>query len=183
MKWAAIDRHQIKIWTDQSGIEGALETLHAAGVYLTIDEFKGRKPIVRRGFKLTTHTRDFDNPLVTRHLVSQTGASRSAGLRIYLDLEHYRQDAAYDYLFLRAHRLLDRPYAIYRPAPPYGAGIKALLSHAKLGMTTRKWFTQNSWWPTRRNWKHRLITALAVSIGRSTGFKLAIPEHVPLHDA
>jgi hypothetical protein len=183
MKWAAIDRHQIKTWTDQGGIEGALEALYAAGVYLTIDEFKGRQPIVRKGLKLTTRTRDFDNPLVTRHLVSQTGASRSAGIRIYLDLEHYAQDAVYDYFFLKAHGLLNRPYAIYRPAPPYGTGIKALLSHAKLGMIAHKWFAQNDWKPTSRNWKHSLMTALAVYGGRLTGFALAAPEHVPLREA
>ncbi len=183
MKWAAIDSRQIKAWTDRHGIEGTLRALHEAGVYLTIDEFKGRQPIIRKGLKLTTRTRDFDNPLVTRHLISQTGASRSAGIRLYLDLEHYAQDAVYDYFFLKAHNLLDRPYAIWRPAPPYGTGIKALLSHAKLGIMAHQWFTQNDWKPTRRNWKHSLIAALAVFGGRLKGFELAVPEHVPLSEA
>ena len=33
----------------QDGVEGALRTLYRAGVYLTVDEFKGRRPIVRGG--------------------------------------------------------------------------------------------------------------------------------------
>ena len=183
MKWAAIEPHQIKKWVDQLGIEGTLETMYDAGVYLTLDEFKGRKPIVRQGLKLSTCKGDFDNPLSIPHFVSQTGGSRSAGDRIRLDLAHYTQDAVYDYFFLKAHDLIDRPYALWRPTPPWGAGIKALLSRAKLGLVVDKWFVQNSWKPTSRNWKHSLMTAFAVYGGRLMGHELAVPEQVRLRDA
>ena len=183
MKWAAVKPLQVKNWVDELGIEGALETLYDAGVYLTLDEFKGRKPIVRQGNKLSTRRRDFDNPLSTQHFVSQTGGSRSSGKRIYLDLDHYAQDAVYDYFFLQSHDLMNRPHALWRPTPPWGAGIKALLSRAKLGMVVDKWFAQNDWKPTLRNWKHSLMTAFAVYGGRLMGHALAAPEHVHLQDA
>jgi hypothetical protein len=183
MKWAAIEPLQIRKWVDRLGIEGTLETLYDAGVYLTLDEFKGRKPIVRQGHELSTRKRDFDNPLSTPHFVSQTGGSRSSGDRIRLDLAHYAQDAVYDYFFLQAHDLMNRPYALWRPTPPWGAGIKALLSRAKLGLVVNKWFVQNDWKPTSRNWKHSLMTALAVYGGRLMGHALAAPERVRLGDA
>ncbi|MBL0712267.1 MAG: hypothetical protein JJV98_01085 [Desulfosarcina sp.] len=183
MRWAAIESHQVKKWVDQRGVEGTLEALYDAGVYLSLDEFKSRTPIVRQGFELRTQPRDFDNPLATAHFVSQTGGSRSSGKRIYLDLDHYTQDAVYDYFFLQAHDLMDRPHALWRPTPPWGAGIKALLSRAKIGMIVHKWFSQNDWTPTRRNWKHSLMTAFAVYSGRLMGHALAAPEHVHLNDA
>ena len=183
MQSAAIEPQQIKKWVDRLGIEGTLETLYNAGVYLSLDEFKGRKPILRRGFRMTTQPRDFDNPLTTNHFTCQTGGSRSAGKRIYLDLNHYTQEAVYDYFFLQAHGLTDCPHAVWRPTPPHGAGIKALLSRAKLGMVVDKWFTQNDWRPTPRKWKHSLMTALAVYAGRLMGHGLAVPEHVHLNKA
>lgn len=181
--WAGITPEQLMQWVDRHGVEGTLETLYDAGVYLSLDEFKGRMPIRRQGLEITAQTRDFDNPLATPHFISQTGGSRSAGKRIYLDLEHYSQDAVYDYFFLQAHDLMDRPHALWRPTPPYGAGIKAILSRTKLGMATQKWFTQNDWKPTRRNWKHSLMTAFALYGGRLMGHHLAIPEHVHLNEA
>jgi hypothetical protein len=33
----------------RDGLEDALRALYRAGVYLTVDEFKGRRPIVRGG--------------------------------------------------------------------------------------------------------------------------------------
>lgn len=183
MKWAEVELPQIKKWVDQFGLEGTLEILYDRGVYLTLGEFKGRKPIVRHGLKLSTQTRDFDNPLSTKHFISQTGGSRSSGSRIYLDLNHYTQDAVYDYFFLHAHDLMSRPYALWRPTPPWGAGIKALLSSAKLGMPVNKWFSQNDWKPTLRNWKHGSMTAFAVYGGRMMGHPLAAPEYLHLKDA
>ena len=183
MKWAAVELPQIKNWVDQFGIEGALETLYDRGVYLSLDEFKGRKPIIRQGSKLSVRPRDFDNPLSTKHFVSQTGGSRGTGSRIYLDLDHYSQDAVYDYFFINAHDLMSRPHAIWRPTPPWGAGIKALLSSAKLGMFVSRWFSQNNWKPTLRNWKHSFMTAFTVYGGRMMGYPLATPEHIHLKDA
>ena len=183
MQSAGIEPQRIKEWVDRLGIEGTLATLYNAGVYLSLDEFKGRKPILRRGIKITAQPRDFDNPLTTNHFVCQTGGSRSSGKRIYLDLSHYTQEAVYDYFFLQAHDLMDRPHALWRPTPPHGAGIKGLLSRAKLGMAVDKWFTQNDWKPTPRKWKHSLMTALAVYGGRLVGQGLAAPEHVHLNDA
>src|SRR5215210_6851884 len=44
------------------GLEGALSRLVEAGVYLTFDEFKGQKAVVRGSQRLTFDEADFDNP-------------------------------------------------------------------------------------------------------------------------
>src|SRR5262245_61086677 len=54
------------VWAD--GVEDALETLRRAGVYVSFEEFKGLTPAIRGSRRFMFRPRDFDNPLVTRHL-------------------------------------------------------------------------------------------------------------------
>ena len=46
---AGCERGDLERLVDRDGVEGALRELYRAGVYLTVDEFKGRRPIVRGG--------------------------------------------------------------------------------------------------------------------------------------
>ena len=80
--------------TDQSGrdllaregprhvLEGALQDLRAAGVYVSYEEFKGRTPMVREGRVFPVRPEDFDNPHAPRHYAGEssgtTGRSSSA---------------------------------------------------------------------------------------------------------
>ncbi len=165
------------------GLERTLSDLHAAGVFVTLDEFKGRRPIVRDGRTLETRSHDFDNPLSTRHFMSTTGGSRSTGTRVYVDLAHCARDAVYDQLFLEAFGLVDRPWAVWRPPPPFGAGIKSVLSHAKLGHTNGRWFAQSRLRLASRAWKHAILTELLLGESRILGRPIPRPEFVPLAEA
>jgi len=69
------------------GLEQALAILFDAGVYLRLDEFKGRRPIRRGSLVLEVEPHDFDNPLSAKHFASQSGGSRGSGTRIYIDLD------------------------------------------------------------------------------------------------
>ena len=84
---------------DAHGIEGMLGRLYDAGVHVTLDEFKGRRPIRRGDLVIPTDARSFDNPLLARHFEARTGGSRSAGTRFLVDLDLLRHDAHYDVLF------------------------------------------------------------------------------------
>src|SRR5687767_13483543 len=63
----------------KKGIEGALLALCAAGVYITLEEFKGRKEAVRGSQRFAFAERDFNNPHVSSHIEIRTGATRGAG--------------------------------------------------------------------------------------------------------
>ena len=41
--------NDVKSWIDKDGLESALLTLQAEGVYFTVDEFKGKSPVKRNG--------------------------------------------------------------------------------------------------------------------------------------
>ncbi len=47
----------------QVGVEGALHILYRRGVYLILDEFKGRRPVVRGGLTISVDPSQLRNPL------------------------------------------------------------------------------------------------------------------------
>jgi hypothetical protein len=73
----------------RDGLEAALSRLHDAGVYVTLEEFKGRAPICRPGLEFEVSERDFDNPLLTAHYEGLTGGSRGGGSRVAIDFEFW----------------------------------------------------------------------------------------------
>jgi hypothetical protein len=46
----------------EEGLEKTLSKLHDEGIYITFEEFKGRRPIIRGGLSIPVSPRDFDNP-------------------------------------------------------------------------------------------------------------------------
>ena len=183
LQHAGITQRDVHALVASHGVEGALERLYEAGVHVRLDEFKGRTPIRRGSLTLQVGSHDFDNPLATHHLSMTTGGSRSAGTRNRLDLEHYRQDALYDALFNEAFDLSARPYAIWRPVPPWSAGLKGAVSHAKLGLRVERWFSQRPVAFGPAHWPHGLATGYIVAVSRLTGGAIPRPEHVPLEQA
>jgi hypothetical protein len=167
----------------REGADGALERLYDAGVYVSLDEFKGRKPIVRGSLRLEVTARDFDNPLTTVHYAAQSGGSRSSGTRIAIDLAHNDRSAIYDLLLFETHGVLDRPYVIWQPTLPYGAGVNAVLRYAKFGRSAARWFTQNQAPSFGQSWQHGWLTRFLVLATRWYGRPVPKPEYVPLAQA
>src|SRR5688500_6106263 len=53
LRHAGVTGADIEELVERDGVEGALARLAASGVYVTLDEFKGRRPIRRGSFELT----------------------------------------------------------------------------------------------------------------------------------
>ena len=53
--------------------------------------------------------------------------------------------------------LFGRPYVLWRPAPPWTAGLKGALSHMKLGHSVARWFAQQPLTWRGPGWHHALI--------------------------
>ena len=60
----------------QDGLEGALARLRDTGVYLTFDEFKGRRDVERGGRRFRFGERDFDTPGEAPALTATSGGTR-----------------------------------------------------------------------------------------------------------
>jgi hypothetical protein len=76
-----------------TGLEGALGVLWRHGVYLTVDEFKGRQPVVRGRVSFEVHPSQLHPPHTVQHLLAPTGGSRSRGTIVPIDLGNIRDRA------------------------------------------------------------------------------------------
>jgi hypothetical protein len=99
-----------------------------------------------------------------------------------MDLAHYEQDAAYVYYLDLNFGLLDRPFALWRPLPPFIAGVKDAITRCKLRLNVQHWFSQNKYGIFSQPVKHYLMTALMVHVSRLIGRPMPAPEHVPPRD-
>lgn len=166
--------------TEREGVEGALEVLFRNGVYLTVEEFKGRRPVVRGALSLETAPEDFGNPRRRTHLTLRSGGSRSAGTPVSFDLRFLGECAADTGLALHV-----RGGDAWRKATwevPGGGALFSLLEFSRFGVPPDRWFSQldpsDGGLPPRYRWADRALAAGAAL----AGFPMPRPEHVPLED-
>src|SRR5205809_1452622 len=161
---------------EQDGVEGALERFLKAGVYVTFEEFKGRKPAVRGSQTFFFRDTDFDNPLMIPHFESRSGGTRGRPTRIRIDLEHAAQTAPHWALWFAAHEWLDRPLVFWTPTHS-GVAHTQLLA-AKFGKRFIKWFATIG----MGTLKNRLISACVHGLVRGAA-GWTRPEFVQLSEA
>ena len=165
------------------GVEGALAQLYDAGVYVTLNEFKGRRPIERPGLQIGVGSQDFDNPLLVKHYEAQTGGSRGVGTRVIIDFDLLTHEAAYFHYLLVAFDLSEMPIGAWHEVPPVAAGMKLVLRYAKLGKSVERWFAQSKLSSSPGDLKFAIFTNYTVYVGRILGKGLPVPEYVPLEEA
>jgi len=95
------------------GIEPALRKLCDSGVYITIEEFKGRKEVKRGSKVFRFKESDFDNPLLSVHLKMHSGASRSAGTGTVYDFESLKNYSLRQVILIDFCHLSSIPYAMW----------------------------------------------------------------------
>jgi hypothetical protein len=183
LEHAGIELGDVERLLRESGVEGALERLHDEGVYVSLDEFKGRRPIQRPGLSLDVRPENFDGPLIGAAFVGSTGGSTGPRRRVFSDFDHRAHGAVYHRLFLEAFDLLERPAAVWRAAPPGSAGIGTVLGSAKVGQPVERWFSHNRLLPRRGIVKDFVFTAYTVAASRTSPMRLPWPEYVPVQEA
>lgn len=137
---AGFDASDLEHLLQQQGLEATLRSLLLAGVYVTVDEFKGRIPVRRGSFELWVGPQDFRNPRSAYHLPAASGGSRSQGTPVLFDLEFIRACAADAMVVLQARKGLTWEKAVWE-VPGGGARFR-LLKYAAMGTVPRHWFSQ-----------------------------------------
>ena len=165
------------------GVEGALARLYDAGVYVTLNEFKGRRPIERPGLQMGVRPQDFDNPLLVKYYEARTGGSRGVGTRIIIDLDLLTHEAAYLHYFLAAFDLEERSIGAWHEVPPVAAGMKLVLRYFKLGKSVERWFAQSRLGLRPGDLKFFIFTKYTIYASGILGKQLPVPEYVPLEEA
>lgn len=183
LAWAGAQLGDVQSLVKHDGIESALGRLKDAGVYLTFDEFKGRKPILRPGLEIAVRAEDFDNPVLEPHFEALTGGSSGVRRRLTIDFALLEHDAAAHWMILSAFDIAERPFAVWRPVPPGGAGVKRALLHEKTGHRLDRWFSQNDTRLSLASVKSHIFLQSALVSSRIWGLGLPSPIHAPIERA
>jgi hypothetical protein len=162
------------------GVEGALRELYRRGVYLTVDEFKGRKPTVRGSTTVAVSPGELANPHCSFHVVSQTSGSRGGRIPVQIDLAFIRDRGVHHAVVTEARGGQDWVHAIW--AVPGGMAIAHLLEFSAFGARPARWFSQvdpelPGLHPIHR-WSAQALRVGSLLAGRP----LPGPRYVPLDD-
>ncbi|HEY7139051.1 MAG TPA: hypothetical protein VIE44_03055 [Methylomirabilota bacterium] len=112
------------------------------GVYLTVEEFKGRRPVTRGGVTFGIDPGQLRNPRASLHLVVRTGGSRSPGTVVPLDLAYIRDTAVDRLLSLGAPERGRWRYACW--GIPGSASMARILEYSLLTSVPVDWFSHVS---------------------------------------
>jgi hypothetical protein len=145
---------------------------------LSLEEVKGRRPVVRDALEMPVSNRSFDNPVLARHFEGTSSGSRSAERRTAIDFDHLTCDAARVGLYAQATDLADRPLAVWFPPPPAISGYFTVLMFAKDGIATATWFSQNGNGLSVRSPQSALQLTPLLAASRRWGVPIPTPEPV-----
>jgi hypothetical protein len=164
------------------GVERLLARFRQDGVWLSFDEFKGRRPIVRDGLEHVCSDADFDNPCVSAGCAMSTAGSSGQATRSYHDLDHLAERAVYDALFFRMLGLDGVPLALWYPGLPATTGVGNALRYAKIGHAVDRWFAAALDGSPTSGLLQRLATRALVLGAQTSGLRIPWPVPTPLTD-
>ena len=183
LEHAGVERGDFEALVRDHGVEGALARLYEAGVYVTVDEVKGKRPITRGSLVVEVTSRDFDNPLLVKHYEATTGGSGGAARSLVGNFDTLADTANIWVPYDVAFPLRERTRAVWFPMPPSLGGMMSALIIAKLGLRLDRWFSQ-----TRVDFSPNSARAVGVvgaawSASRVWGERLPFPEYTPPEEA
>jgi hypothetical protein len=164
----------------QHGIEGTLNKLYDANVYVTFEEFKGRKPIKRNGVEFQPKDSDFDNINLTTSMVGSTGGSTGKPSRTKMDLDHIAQSAKHWGLAFSIHGIFDDPMMMWSGLLPDITSPAYVFTRAHVGYNIKQWFSSFRGNDANMGWYYTLLTYLMIFLARVQGLKFPFPEYIPL---
>jgi hypothetical protein len=183
LKMAGCDLGDLRALVGQKGLEGALKELRTAGVYVTYEEIKGRKPIVRNQFRLEVTPRDFNNPLACRDFESRTSGSTGLAQTVSQNLDSIADAAVFRMLALHSYGLLEAPMVLWSPFLPSSASFRAILMGAQMGDSVRRWFAPTGWGDSKYWYKYDPATVYMIACFWLFGHRAPFPQIVRIDHA
>lgn len=181
LRLAGCELGDLETMVRQQGLEGALRALRDEGVYVSFEEFKGRKPTVRGGQTFHFTQRDFDNPFRGAELKVLTGGSRSAGAPIHVALDTIAENRVHCFnLMLETVGAERSPLILWLPGFPSGSGFFLWMGLTHIGRPPIRWFAMYD--PRRSSVRpqQRMLLPLARLLARRRGLRMPMPEFTPL---
>ena len=139
MAHAGITVHDVAETVSREGIEGTLLQLYRGGVYLSGEEFKGRRAVIRGSMSFTVDPASLVNPRAVVHGLSHSSGSRGARTPVPIDFAFVRDHAVNTHVALDAHGGGDWIHAHH--GVPGGTSVTNPLEFAHSGRAPARWFT------------------------------------------
>lgn len=140
LKLAGCEYGDLERQVSKDGVEEALRILYRHGVYLTVDEFKGRRPVVRGNTTISVDPSQFRNPHSAFHVPVRSSGSRGAGTPVPLDLAFIRDRTVDISLVLNALGGASWLHALW--GVPGASAMAKLLEYSSFGAPPVRWFSQ-----------------------------------------
>jgi len=182
--WVGCEYKDLEENVRHLGIENTLEKLRDEGVYLSLEEFKGKIPICRNGLTLETIQTDFDNPfLMGKSIQGSTSGSRSTGTRVMYDWNFLAEESANELMLFETHGLSNAPLVLWLPGLPGLSGILNLLINIKFRRLPEKWFSHLGDGMVGNSLKNRLFIEYLALCCRMFGLCMPRPEFTNVRSA
>ncbi len=164
------------------GLEESLQTLYREGVYLTVDEYKGRRPAIRGSTTVTFEPQQLSNPLISSHIPQYTSGSRGRATLSSFDLAYIRERTVDQVLYFEALGGGRWQHAIWEP--PGGGAILRVLDFMCLGAPLVRWFSPvdpaSAGLNPHRRWIGRVLWLGGVLAGAPPPRPRLVPIDFPL---
>jgi hypothetical protein len=122
------------------GLSASLAQLKEAGVYLSFDEFKGKKRVRRNGADYLVNPRFMQSSSGTRMMSTRSSNTSGYSLEVGMRLHYLKERSCYESVMIEMLDLADVPFGIWYPALPASAGALGALRYAKIGRPIDQWF-------------------------------------------
>jgi hypothetical protein len=177
LKLAGCELGDLRALIKQQGLEGALQRLREAGVYVTFEEFKARKPIERHGQTIPVSYWRFDNPAMHRVFNVKTSGSSGNAMNVGVDLDFLAARAPDELLAMAALGLAHSPLVRWSTILP-GGTLRSMLRDACFGSQTQRWFSPLGLRESRYWLKYATATYYTIFWMRAFGIKVPLPQYV-----
>lgn len=183
LKIAGCEFSDLRSHVSVYGLEPTLERLAQEDVYLTSDEFKGKKEVARGGRSFRVSPDDFAPSDSSPGFTIQSSGTRNRPVRSQARLDYLAARTFITAIFFLAHNLFSYSHAMYDAILPGGGGVNNLLIYAKLGIASDRWFARKIPLNTRlESAYHFLTTYLIVLMGKCLGPGFPRPEFMDIED-
>jgi hypothetical protein len=163
----------------RDGVEGALEQLLRNGVYLTVDEFKGRRPVARGSTSFRVDPASLRNPTAAGDVRALTAGSRGPRTSVAIDLSAIRDWAVNVRVEFEARGA--HAWATARWTIPGGEAVAGILSfYAGTGVPLARWFSPVDHFSPDLDPRYRWSVRLLRWGCRLGGVPVPRPQYVPL---
>ena len=167
---------------EADGLEAALRSLRAEGVYISFEESKGREPVRRGNLEFEVKSSDFTNPFASIHMHSSTSGSTGTRTRNPIDLDFSAAHSPIRMAIAEAQGILDLPVATVRGGLPESSGFGGSLKSVRWNRPIDRWFTPQLEPPRKPELRFRLAHHYIMTVARLCGTPFTPPEPIRMHE-